>query len=359
MRFCILCLLIVSATAARPYKYRSLEYKPVKRYSEKYFPVYFKSPDRIRGSEERKPQEVSRPVLQQEVEEGKVGYGKVSKGGQKGKEFANSFDYPISIERKGVFTSEYYYNEDHGEKDVKDTQEDAKDEEEVYEEDYDNGTNEEDEDEHGEFEHEDYHEDEEMEEEETESANDYGFEHDYKDDEWNGEEYEDEHDMEYTNLEEAKKEEEGAEEAYNGSMSTDVEKNTQTMPLKGAEQIFAFPGCDGIVCSKAGLDGYGCSDAKCKFVCSKTECYEYPEGPPNIEEITEQEEVEEVKVGEEEESEVVERDGEEEEEEDESMIEVTTTTTTTPEPETLPPRKEGRRRKGRSGRGKIGRGYKL
>ncbi|KAL5110089.1 hypothetical protein TcWFU_003376 [Taenia crassiceps] len=363
MKVYILCLLVAAATAARPYKYKS-----VKRPSESYFPMYFRASDRVRGGEGesfglKKPQDISRSAVQQGITEGKVAYGRVSKGVQKEKELIE--EQPISKALQEDLEIEYGYDEDYKAKNAGGLQEDVEEEEVAYDEDHDIESDEEDVDEHDEYDSKDYDEDEDTEEEgeEEDEVDEYEFEKDYKGEEGDGEEYEDVYDIEYTSETEGKKEDAGSGETHEKSMNAMVEQTTQTMSLEEADKIFAFPGCDSITCSKAAYDGYGCSASKCKYICTRTECYEYPDGPTTLEESVEQEGVVEAKVEEEGDEKDLEEEVEieeyEEEEEKETVNEVTTTTTTTPEPETLPPRKEVRRRRGRSGKGKSGRNYKL
>ncbi|KAL5965640.1 hypothetical protein TSMEX_006590 [Taenia solium] len=353
MKFYFICLLVVAVTAARPYKYKSF-----KRSSDPYVSVYFKAPDRVRsgGSESpgsRKSQEISRSPVQQEVTEGKVGYGRVSKGVQKEKEPIE--EQPLSKASQEDLEVEFRYDEDYKAKSSGGPHEGTEEEEVGYDEDHDIESDEEGVDEHDEYESYDYDEDEETEEEED-GVGEYEFENDYKGDEEGDEKYEDEYDIEYSGEAEEKKEEEGSEEAHEEPLSAGVEETIQAMSLKEADRIFSFPGCDSLTCSKETFDGYGCSGSKCKYICTKTECYEYPDGPTTLEENAEQEEVVEEKVDEEEEELEVEMGGEEE---IVSEVTTTTTTTTTPEPETLPPRKELKKRRGRAGKGKSGRGFKL
>ncbi|CDS42034.1 expressed conserved protein [Echinococcus multilocularis] len=375
MKFYILCLLVVAATAARPYKYHGQEYKPTRRFSEKYFPVYFKTPDRDRSGEgeflnSRKLQKSSRPAVQQEATMGKVGYGRVSKGVQREKEEVNPVEYPKPVdEQPSIKVSEeeskleYPYEEDYDAKSVEEPHKDTGEEEAAYDEDRDGESDEEDEDEYDEYEPKYYNEDEVTEEEEEDEEDKYGYEKGYKGDEGNGEEYEEEYDIEHSS-EVGDEKEEGSDKVHEEPISVEIEKNIQTTSLKEADRIFSFPGCNNITCSKTGSDGYGCSDSKCKFLCSKTECYEYPDGPTTTEENAELEEVVmEKEVGEVEEEEDV---AEEEEEETASEVTTTTITTTAPEPETPPSRKEARKRRGgsgkregRFGKGKNGRGSRL
>ncbi|VDL63329.1 unnamed protein product [Hymenolepis diminuta] len=312
MKLFVLCLFVAIATAARPYRYAREEYRPARRYSERYIrelsPVYPRSlPRFIRSLEEEEeqtyqvPAEIKRP---EEVVERRFGQVRNSRSLPKEEEIA-SYEQTPEVEEEGQIEQTPVEQE-------------SEEDNELYEDSsfFDDA---EDEDEYEELTHED---EEEEDAEEDEDEEDYPYEKTYEF-QSGYEPYQDksyEHvDKHENNLEHEEEEEEEAVEHH----EKEVAKENHSMPIELADIVFSFPDCSSITCSKAGLEGYGCKDSRCKFICSKEECYEYPDGPTDYEELQAIEEMHE------------------EEEEETTTAEITTTTeattttiTTTPEPET-------------------------
>lgn len=300
MKYNLLCLFVVIASTARSYRYAHEEYLPTRRYLRGASSVYSRSPPRaIRGLEEESynvPEPRSSLVQQQpdEILEKRFSQARTGKSLPKEEE-VKPFAVVEKVPAEGFYEEQVKLTvppideelqENNGEYQNKPYFDEV--EEDGYEEELE-GLHDE-----GEAEEtEDYHDD-------------FHFEENYGDNDHGYDEYEEDKD---------ENEEESGEVPAK-------EEEQHTMSLELADVVFSFPKCYSITCSKAGLEGYGCSESKCKFICTKSECYEYPDGPTDLEGL-----------------EVVNEAYEEEvtttTEEITTTTEATTTTTAiTPEPET-------------------------
>ncbi|KAM3171977.1 hypothetical protein ACTXT7_015494 [Hymenolepis weldensis] len=308
MNLYVLCLFVAIAAAARPYRYGREEYRPARRYSERYIrepsPVYSRNlPRFIRSLEEEEEQTYQVPVetkRPEEVVERRFSQGRNSRSLPKEEEIA-SYEQTPEVQMEGQIEQTPV------------EQELEEEDDEVYEDSsfFDDAENEED---YEELTHED-EEGEDVEEDKDEEEYPYEKTYEFQ----SG--FETYQDKSYEHVDEHE-EEETKEEAVEHHEREEI-KETHSMPIELANIVFSFPDCSSITCSKAGLEGYGCKDSRCKFICSKEECYEYPDGPTDYEELQAIEEMHE------------------EEEEETTTVEITTTTeatttttTTTPEPET-------------------------
>ncbi|KAM7538190.1 hypothetical protein Aperf_G00000073340 [Anoplocephala perfoliata] len=306
MKLYLLYLFVVIACAARPYRYAREDYLPARRYLRGAASVYSRPLSRpIKSLEEESypVPEPRSPLVQQQPE---VTLEKHFNQALTGKSLPKEEEVKPYVVVENAPTEGLYENQ------VKETEPPVEEESQDTGGYQDKSYFDEVEDDGYEEEHEYHHEDEP--EEEEEEYDDYPFDEEVGDSNFEFDEYEDHEDV---NKEESDDEASAEEEKQE-------EKEQHTMPLELADIIFSFPNCNTITCSKAGLEGYGCSDSKCKFICSKSECYEYPDGPTDLEGLEDLEDV----------SKEATTTTTEETTTTTEATTTTTTTTTTPEPET-------------------------
>ncbi|VDO00798.1 unnamed protein product [Rodentolepis nana] len=340
MKLYLLCLFVVIATAVRPYRYGREEYRPARRYSERYIrepsSAYSRSlPRSIRNLGEEEEQTYQVPVeakRSEEIVDRRFGQGRISRSLPK-EEAIEPYQETLADEQEEQI--EQTSVEQEPEQEVDDTYDDT-----TFLDDDADGERELD---YEEVVHGDEEEESMLENEDNE---DYHYEGGYE----YQSEYEPYQDESYEHAEELENNhghEEEIEENATEHHEEEGLKEEHVMPIELADIIFAFPNCDSITCSKAGLAGYGCKDTKCKFICTSEECYEYPDGPTDFKELQ--------AIGEmhEEEKEETTTTTEEITTTTEATT-TTTTTTTTPEPEIITQAPKKRRslgeRRGRSRR---------
>nr|CDS25465.1 expressed conserved protein [Hymenolepis microstoma] len=348
MKLYLICLFVAIATAVRPYRYGREEYRPPRRYSERYIrepsPIYSRNlPRSIRNLEEEEEQtyQISPETKRsEEIVERRFSQGRTSRSLPKDEKI-EPYEETLAVEKEKRIEQ------------ISGEQEPEEDDDEVYEDNTFLGDNGDGDDEEEEEESENDYEDVTYGDEEAEhmlenedEEEEYPYEETYKYrsgyEPYPDESYEHEYEHE-SDLEHAGETKEKVIELHEGE---EEGKEEHVMPIELADIIFAFPNCDSITCTKVGLAGYGCKDTKCKFICSSEECYEYPDGPTDYEELQAIEEMHE--------------EAEKETTTTEEIITTTeattttTTTTTTPEPEIITQAPKKRRslgeRRGRSRR---------